>query len=191
MNKISSNKLSNSKIDDLQRRKTKFWKIAFPIYIILFLILIDSVLAPFLESRMAGESYYFYSILRNLCHQLPSRCFWIFGSNMGLCSRCFGIFLGIFLIGIFLGIKGKNKIYWKSSFVLMIPIIIDWVTQLKGLRQSNNSFRFVTGFLGGIGAGMIIFPVYFKLVIWLKNIVKTGGDKRQKNRRISILKNNQ
>lgn len=110
---------------------------------------------------------------------------------MGLCSRCFGIFLGIFILGIFFGIKGKNKIYWKSSFVLMIPIIIDGVTQLKGLRQSNNSLRFITGFLGGIGAGMIIFPVYFKLIIWLKNIFKIGGDKRQKNRRISILRNNQ
>lgn len=110
---------------------------------------------------------------------------------MGLCSRCFGIFLGIFFLGIFLGIKRENKIYWKSSFVLMIPIIIDGVTQLKGLRQSNNSLRFITGLLGGIGAGIIIFPVYFKLIIWLKNIVKIGGDKRQKNRRISILKNNQ
>lgn len=72
----------------------------------------------------------------------------------------------------------------------MIPIIIDGVTQLKGLRQSNNSLRFITGFLAGIGAGMIIFPVYFKLIIWPKNIFKIGGDKRQKNRMISMLKNN-
>lgn len=160
------------------KKEIKLWKIAIPIHVILILILIDSILAPFLESRMVSESYYFYSILRNICHQLPSRCFWIFGSNIGLCSRCFGIFLGIFLIGIYLGIRTNSKIYWKISIALMLPIMIDGIAQLHGLRQSNNFLRFITGFLGGVGAGMIVFPVYFKLIIWLKKILIKGGDRR-------------
>jgi len=187
VNKIKSNESSYNKRNNLLSGEIKFWKAALPIYIILFLLLIDSILAPFLESRMIADSYYFYEILRNICHQLPSRCIWIFGSNMALCSRCFGIFLGMFLIGIYLGVKGENKIYWKSSIALIIPVLIDGITQIKGLRQSNNSLRFYTGFLGGVGAGVIIFPVYSRLVIWLKNIIKQGGDRGQKNRRILIL----
>lgn len=127
---------------------------------------------------MIAESYYFYAILRNICHQLPSRCFWIFGSNMGLCSRCFGIFLGIFLIGIYLGIKRINKIFWKSSIFLMLPVLIDGITQLKGLWYSNNIIRFVTGFFGGIGAGILFFPVYFKSVSWFKGNFKKGEEEK-------------
>jgi uncharacterized membrane protein len=156
----------------------KLWKIAIPLYVILFLILIDSILAPFLESKMLGESYYFYAILRNFCHQLPTRCIWIFGSNMGLCSRCFGIYLGLFLIGILLGWKGINRFFWRSAIILMLPMIIDGITQLKGLRVSNNYIRFVTGFMAGIGWGMILFPVYFRLVIWIIKIFKRGGDRK-------------
>jgi len=156
----------------------KHWKIFLPVYVILFLILLDSVLAPFLESKMIPASYYFYSILRNFCHQLPSRCLWIFGSNMGLCSRCFGIYLGIFLIGIYLGIKAKIKINLKVSTIFMIPLLIDGITQSIGLRQSDNLLRFVTGFLFGLGIGSIFYPLYFRLVILIKKSIKKGGGNR-------------
>jgi uncharacterized membrane protein len=158
--------------------KRSLWKFALPVYVILFLILLDSILAPFLESRMISESYYFYSILRNFCHQLPSRCLWIFGSNMGLCSRCFGIFLGLFLIGVYYGIKGKIKIYWKISIIFVIPLLIDGITQIIGLRQSNNLLRLATGFLFGLGIGSIMYPLYFRLVIFIKKIIKKGGANR-------------
>ena len=121
---------------------------------------------------MVGESYYFYSVLRNICHQLPSRCFWIFGSNMGLCSRCFGIFLGLFLIGIYLGTKGIRKNYWKISIILILPILIDGITQLKGIRYSNNLLRFITGFFCGAGSGLILFPLYFRSVDFIQKIFK-------------------
>jgi len=69
--------LKGEKINSIKEKKTKFWKIAIPINIILFLILFDAVLAPFLESRMIAESYYCYAILRSICHQLPTM-FWNF-----------------------------------------------------------------------------------------------------------------
>jgi len=67
----------------------------------------------------------------------------------------------VLLIGIFLGFNGIKKIYWKSAIILMLPAVIDGVTQFKGIRISNNYVRFISGFLSGIGSGMILFPVYF------------------------------
>jgi uncharacterized membrane protein len=91
---------------------------------------------------------------------------------MALCSRSFGIYLGLLLIGIFLGLKGTKKIYWKSAIILMVPVVIDGVTQFKGLRISNNYLRFITGFLSGIGSGMILFPVYFVLASWIMKLFR-------------------
>jgi len=160
------------------KNEIKYWKIFLPVNVILFLILLDSVLAPFLESKMISESYYFYSILRNFCHQLPSRCLWVFGSNMGLCSRCFGIFLGIFFVGIYSGIKKKIQFNWKVSIVFVIPLLIDGITQAIGLRHSDNLLRFVTGFLFGLGIGSIFYPLYFRLVVLIKKFIKKGGANR-------------
>lgn len=69
-----------------------------------------------------------------------------------------------------MGFKGTKDIYWKSAIILMFPAVIDGVTQLKGIRISNNYLRFVTGFLSGIGSGMILFPVYFLLASWITKI---------------------
>ncbi len=145
------------------------WKFALPLNILLFLILLINFLAPLLESQMVAESYHFYSFLRNLCHQLPSRCLWIFGSNMGLCSRCFGIYSGLFLIGVILSNKNIIKINWKIAVVLIVPMLTDSITQALGIRLSNNLLRFISGSLAGIGVGIVIFPAYFRFGIFLLN----------------------
>ena len=45
--------------------------------------------------------------------------------------------------------------------ILLIPVSIDGFTQLFDLRESNNTLRFITGFIGGIG-----------LIIFLKIVIK-------------------
>ncbi len=155
-----------------EEKKTKFFTYTIPIYIILVIIALDAILAPFLESRMIAASYYFYVWLRYICHQIPTRCIWIFGSNMALCSRCFGLFLGLLLTGIFLGLKGVKRIYWKSAIILILPAVIDGTIQFKGIWISNNYLRFISGFSTGVGSGMVLFPVYFLLISWVIKIFR-------------------
>ena len=53
------------------------------------------------------------------------------------------------------------------SMILMIPVAIDGVTQYFGPRESTNTLRFVTGFVGGVG--LIIF---LKIIIgWVLNVM--------------------
>lgn len=49
------------------------------------------------------------------------------------------------------------------SMVLMVPAAIDGVTQYFGPRESTNTLRLITGFVGGIG-----------LIIFLKIIISWG-----------------
>ena len=143
-----------------------------PIYLLLLLILLDAFVAPFLESRRLAISADFYAALRPVCHQWPTRCLWIFGSNTALCTRCLGIFTALFLTGLFFGIKPPNRIFWKSAILMNIPALVDGYTQLKGWRMSNNYLRFMTGLLAGVGAGILLFPVYFKLVAGLVRMLR-------------------
>ena len=53
------------------------------------------------------------------------------------------------------------------SMVLMIPVAVDGVTQYFGPRESTNTLRFITGFIGGVG--LIIF---LKIIIgWILNVM--------------------
>jgi len=141
-----------------------------PFYLLFFLILLDAFIAPYLESLRLPISQSFYGILKPLCHQWPTRCLWIFGSNTALCSRCLGIFFALLMTGLYFGIKGADRIYWKTAILLNLPALIDGYTQLKGWRVSNNFLRLGTGLMAGAGAGLFLFSFYLVSIARLKKV---------------------
>lgn len=145
--------------------------IVIPYAFIIFLIA-ASLLAPYLEHRRMEMSQIIFAILGLWCHQAPTRCLWIFGSPMGLCARCFSFYSSLLVTGSFLLYKNTRKIFWKWGLLLLIPILIDGISQLIGLWKSTNLFRVVTGLGGGIGIGLLIFPIYFKLIYFLEELRK-------------------
>ena len=88
-----------------------------------------------------------------ICHRLPERTFNIRERYFPVCSRCTGIYIGIFscydLIH-FLSIK-YNSIILLIAFTIIIPTFLDGVTQFFGFRESNNRLRFTTGLIAGFG----------------------------------------
>ena len=109
------------------------------------------------------------NILNFICHRKPERSFFIKGHQFPVCARCTGFYTGlaVFLIyNYFYGIE-YNLNLLIISIILLIPVSIDGFTQLFDLRESNNTLRFITGFIGGIG--LIIF---LKIVIgWCLNLI--------------------
>lgn len=159
--------IGNSGQADRNQEKRRFITYSIPIYVVLLLILLVAFIAPFLESRRLASSENFYAVLKPICHQWPTRCLWVFGSNTALCTRCLGIFAALLLTGLFFWQKSLNKIYWKTAILLNLPALIDGYTQLEGWRVSNNYLRFTTGMLAGVGTGLFLFPLYFKLATGL------------------------
>ena len=104
-----------------------------------------------------------------ICHRKPERSFFIKGHQFPVCARCTGFYTGliIFLIyDYFFNIDYSLNLL-ICSIILLIPTAIDGFTQLLNCRQSNNTLRFITGVIGGIG--LIIF---LKIVIqWLLKII--------------------
>ena len=79
------------------------------------------------------------------------------GREIRVCARCTGYLVGLvtatYTIGgtlstqfLSLGIRIQSLI----CLLLMTPLVIDWVGQKWGLRQSNNGQRLMTGFLMGL-----------------------------------------
>ena len=93
-------------------------------------------------------SLYNKNIKLVICHRRKERSIRINGYTFPLCSRCTGILLGFF-ISLFL-IIFRIEISLLIAIILCIPLLIDGFSQLLGWRKSNNTIRFLTGFIFGI-----------------------------------------
>ncbi|MGO9620126.1 MAG: DUF2085 domain-containing protein [Desulfobaccales bacterium] len=93
------------------------------------------------------------------CHRIAERCFTICNYKIPICSRCFGILLGM-TIGLPVSMFGGFDTKWKGAF-FMIPAFIDIILQERGISNSNNIIRFSTGIMAGIGA-IIFILLYIK-----------------------------
>jgi len=113
-------------------------------------MLLLSVAAPLLDA--SGRHAYSHGIrelMAGSCHQLPSRSIYLSGYPMAVCARCFGIYLGLAVAALAYPLLSKRGIgipVWVAP-VAAIPIALDGVSQLIGLRESFNALRLLTGFV--------------------------------------------
>jgi uncharacterized membrane protein len=84
------------------------------------------------------------------CHKLPHRSFFFRGKQFPVCARCTGMYLGYLTFPFFtLGLFYLN--IW-ISIALVLPALIDGLTQHYFSRESNNYLRLFTGIACGVGS---------------------------------------
>ena len=101
-----------------------------------------------------------------LCHQRIERTFSIDAFNMPVCSRCTGIYLGIFisLITIIL-LERRIKGEFPSLEIVLITVSVflimglDVVLSFLQIIESNNIIRLITGFLTGWFLVLLLLPL--------------------------------
>lgn len=120
------------------------------------------VLTPFLASIDSPVAKFLYIAFRPTCHQLSSRCFFIWGHKMAVCSRCTGIWFSSMLAGyiatILLYFNRIKGIKLKWFIIALIPLVLDGGSQVIGLRESNNILRLITGIIAGIATVWMTYP---------------------------------
>ncbi len=89
-----------------------------------------------------------------LCHRDPERSIKIFGRILPICARCTGIFLGSFFAMMLIFTGNRTPLF--ICILLLIPLVVDGMTQLMKLRMSNNPLRLITGTLFGIGYVLLL-----------------------------------
>lgn len=106
------------------------------------------------KDRRLGLDFF----LQFVCHRIPERTFKIKGHYFPVCSRCTGIYLGggfCLVINNFFNIQETLNLF-ILSIIMILPTLIDGLSQFFGLRKSNNPLRFSTGLIGGVGLVIII-----------------------------------
>jgi len=92
------------------------------------------------------------------CHREVERSFSVFGHVMPVCTRCFGIYLGLGLGALVL--RPRLGVWplriWVG--VAAVTMVLDVVTENLGMRPASGWFRFVTGvFLSyPVGAALVL-----------------------------------
>jgi uncharacterized membrane protein len=146
-------------IDKLIYRLAKHWVLFIGFFLGLYTGL--PFLAPVLMAKgYTGPSNLIYSAYRFACHQLPSRSYFIFGHQVAFCHRDTAIYATLF-VATFLFALVRHRIRplpWQGYVAFIIPMGIDGLTQLVGLRTSNWQLRTITGILFGLGSAWLALP---------------------------------
>lgn len=119
------------------------------------------ILAPLLMARgQTGLSNAIYFAYRFVCHQMPSRSFFIAGYQMAMCQRDMAIYGSIFIAGLGFNLVRRRlkPLSWPVFVVLITPMAVDGTLQLLGVLESTPLRRLITGGLFGLACVLLAFP---------------------------------
>lgn len=126
----------------------------------------------------------FYDIGYAVCHQLTARTFHVHDQALPLCSRCTGIYLGMFLTfaGYFLWywLRGRRPTLPPALPIIVVSALFFIVMPLNAISPhfgvpTHNIARFITGILFGFSVPLFLLPVF-------------NDDKRKKADKERIIK---
>lgn len=103
-----------------------------------------------------GASMQWRVLFRIMCHGKVERSLTLFDVPMPICARCTGIYLGLLAgIALFRLIPLlRERVVRAVAMVAVVPLAIDGLTQLTGLRESTNELRIATGVIAGLAFGL-------------------------------------
>jgi uncharacterized membrane protein len=114
----------------------------------------------------------------SVCHQIPSHSFKVGSMTVPLCSRCMGMYLGVFYgMVVFSLTKGKISEFPSKKLLIVFGIlIIAWLVDgfnsffygalgKIAIYTPNNTFRLITGFGMGLCISAILF-ILFNITVW-------------------------
>lgn len=117
----------------------------------------------------------------SLCHQIASRSFFFYGTQMPLCSRCTGMYIGV-MVGFGFLIPGKRrggmpskKILWLLGASLLLFAIdginsyLGFVSSAPHLYAPQNWLRLVTGTTLGLAIPLVLMPI-FNQTVWANSL---------------------
>lgn len=152
------------------------WKVWMGGTALVALFVLTIVIVPLLKtsgmSVIAAPIFHFFSYI---CHQMPERSFYIAGEQLAVCSRCFGVYLGL-LTG-FISYPFWRPIdeieplprFWL--FLALIPIGVDWSLTFFGIWENTHFTRLLTGLILGFTCATYIVPASVEIT---RNISNSG-----------------
>lgn len=129
-----------------------------------FLILLAPLAAGRDWTGVAAPLYKFFGFI---CHQIESRSLHLDAHPLAVCSRCFGVYFGLFFgFIVYPLVRRVENIeplprYWL--FLAMIPIGVDWALGVFGIWENTHLSRFLTGTILGAACAVFIVPALVEI----------------------------
>lgn len=158
----------------LKSMRRQAWKVWIVSSIVVFLWVFVIVLAPVAKiNGFAGISAPLYKFFSYICHQLSERSFHIEGEQFAVCSRCFGVYFGLFagfvIYPLWRKIDEVEPLPRFWLFLSLIPISVDWSLTIFGIWENTQASRFITGLILGVACATFIIPALVEITRNLTN----------------------
>lgn len=103
-----------------------------------------------------------YTVFRLACHQRPERSFYLAGEQLAVCQRDIAIF-GAALLALGAGatvprLRRATPAPLRLALLATLPLAVDGLTQLAGLRESTATVRVITGVVFVVGWAWFAMP---------------------------------
>ena len=127
-------------------------------FVLLTTLLVLVTLPPFLGY---GGRMVLMHTFSAICHQITERSFHIEGVSLGVCHRCYGIYVGLFFSTfLYLSARRWETRIWDHSPIVvagsLVPMGIDWILGVVGVWENSWLSRLGTGAFFGLVAGQFI-----------------------------------
>ena len=121
------------------------------------------VVAP--AARAGGHTlsaFFLYEMFGRVCHQIPSRAFYLAGHPFAVCARCTGIYFG-FAAGVLLYplVRSLNRTDFPARKWLLLaaaPAALDFALGFTGIWENTHLSRALTGALPGLAVAFYVVP---------------------------------
>lgn len=138
------------------------------IFLLFLGVVLSAIVAPTIQKIYgypAGEQIYAFFLY--ICHQYPTRSFWVLDHPLAICSRCTGGYMGISLAALIFyfdthwrneQLKKIKEQRFSFGILLLLIGVLDGLCQALGFYDSGNLARFLSGLIGGAGVFFLIYP---------------------------------
>lgn len=113
----------------------------------------------------AGSSI--FGFFGNICHQIPDRSFHWLGHQLGVCSRCFGVYAGLFaavvIYPLWRSVENIEPLPRIWLLLSVVPMAIDWALTVFGIWENTFFTRTLTGLILGFACGVYILPALVEI----------------------------
>lgn len=150
---------------DLKAQAVKAWLVGCAVALAWVLLILTPAIAK--ANGLTNISSPLYSFFSLMCHQMPDRSFHIEGEKFGVCSRCFGVYFGLFFGFVIYPLWRKVDEIEPISriwlFLSLVPIGIDWSLGVFDIRANTFTTRFLTGVILGVACATFIVPAIVEI----------------------------
>ena len=170
MNQPIENYVSRDFTEKFRRQAWKVWVVS---TLVVFGWVVLILLAPLgMTSGFEAVSKGLYKAFGVICHQIDERSFHLGNHAFAVCTRCFGVYFGLFFGFLIYPILRKIEDieplprFWL--FLSMIPMGVDWALGAFDIWENTAYSRFFTGLILGAACAVFIVPALVEIFRYLR-----------------------